>query len=81
MAPAKVLGIFGMSRDTREEDLREEFGRFGTLEDVVLIRDRRTGESKRFAFIYFTTVDEATKARDALNGTVRACAGRMGLTC
>jgi len=37
----------------------------------MLIRDRRTGESKRFGFIYFKEIESAAKAREALNGTVR----------
>jgi len=66
--PGKVLGIFGLSGDTRESDLRDEFGRFGDLEDCVLIMDRRTGLSKRFGFVYFKREEDASKAKESLNG-------------
>jgi len=67
-APSKVLGIFGLNASTREEDLREEFSRFGELESCTLITDKRTGESKRFGFIYFKNQDDATKAKESLTG-------------
>lgn len=70
--PSKVLGMFGMSRHTREADMRDIFGKFGELEDVLLIRDRRSGESKRFGFAYFKTIEDAARAREDLNGTVRS---------
>jgi len=66
--PGKVLGIFGLSGETRESDLRDEFGRFGELEECVLIMDRRTGLSKRFGFVYFKREEDATKAKESLNG-------------
>jgi len=66
--PGKVLGIFGLSGETRETDLRDEFSRFGELEDCVLIMDRRSGLSKRFGFVYFKREEDATKAKETLNG-------------
>lgn len=59
-----------MSRDTREGDLEDLFGKYGRVEKVVIIRDKYTGESRRFAFIYMAEVEDASVARDAINGTV-----------
>jgi transformer-2 protein len=39
------------------------------LEQVSLITDRRTGESKCYAFVNCVTTEDAAKAKEALNGT------------
>ena len=36
-----MLGIFGLSLRTDEDRLRDVFGRFGELEKVALVMDRR----------------------------------------
>merc|ERR1711934_132566 len=66
--PNRIIGIFGLSGDTRESDLRDTFTKFGPLEDVKLIIDKRTNESKRFGFIYFENQEDAVKAKSELNG-------------
>jgi len=63
-----VLGIFGLSGETRESDLRDEFSRFGDLDECTLIVDKRSGQSKRFGFVYFKREEDATKAKESLNG-------------
>jgi len=67
-SPSKCLGVFGLDGDTTERDLREEFSRYGTLEKADLIIDKRTGQSRRFAFLYFSTVEDARKGKEACNG-------------
>lgn len=67
-APTNVLGVFGLSLRTVEADLQDAFGAYGTIEKVVIVYDNRSQRSRGFGFIYFPTVEEATKARDALNG-------------
>jgi transformer-2 protein len=37
---------------------------------VVIIYDRRTGESKRFGFVYFKHQEDAIKAKEGLSGLV-----------
>jgi len=66
--PGKVLGIFGLSGETKEADLRDEFSRFGELEECTLIIDKRSGQSKRFGFVYFKREEDAGKAKESLNG-------------
>jgi len=56
--------VFGLNATTTEEDLQEEFSRYGKLERVVLITDRRTGQSKCFGFLYFEALDAAAKAKE-----------------
>ncbi|KAJ2861307.1 transformer 2 beta, partial [Coemansia asiatica] len=37
--PSRVLGIFGMSKFTNEQNLQEVFGKFGPIEKIQVIRD------------------------------------------
>ena len=67
--PSKCLGVFGLNFTTTERDLDREFGRFGKIEKVHVVLDGPTKRSRGFAFIYFESVEDAEKARDALNGT------------
>ncbi|CAJ0577181.1 unnamed protein product, partial [Mesorhabditis spiculigera] len=68
-APSRCLGVFGLSRYTTEEVLRDVFGIYGRIEKVDLIKDRPTGESRGFGFIYFDKLEEATEAKERLTGT------------
>ena len=55
---------------TDERELQEIFGRprYGDLADIKIIRDHATGRSKCFAFVYYTTIKGAQRARNDLNG-------------
>eukprot|EP01120_Amphizonella_sp_Union-15-10_P016273 TRINITY_DN8522_c1_g1_i1.p1 TRINITY_DN8522_c1_g1~~TRINITY_DN8522_c1_g1_i1.p1 ORF type:complete len:243 (-),score=25.39 TRINITY_DN8522_c1_g1_i1:168-803(-) len=66
--PCKVLGVFGLHPRTKESDLKSEFTRYGNLNEINLITDHRTGQSKCFAFVYFDDVDDARKAKENMNG-------------
>lgn len=39
--PSAVLGVFGLSIRTREQDLDDEFSRFGRVEKVTIVYDQR----------------------------------------
>lgn len=39
--PSEVVGVFGLSVQTRESDLDHEFSRFGTVESVNIVYDQR----------------------------------------
>ncbi|CAM9150697.1 unnamed protein product [Discosporangium mesarthrocarpum] len=47
------LFIGGISWQTTEEGLRYHFGKFGTLADVALMKDKYTGHPRGFGFIKF----------------------------
>lgn len=66
---AKKVFVGGLNWDTDEQSLESSFGTFGQIEELKLIRDRETGRSKGFAFITFSTPNEAQDAIDQLNGT------------
>lgn len=45
-----------------EDDLRNYFSSFGSLESVRIIRNFKTGDSKGYAFVTYTNADEAKAA-------------------
>jgi len=66
--PSNVLGVFGLSIRTQERDLDEEFSRFGRVEKVTIVYDQRSDRSRGFGFIKMSTVEEATRCIQELNG-------------
>ena len=50
-----------------EEQIRELFGQYGTVEKASIITDRQTGRSRGFAFVEMPDDGEAQAAIDALN--------------
>jgi RNA recognition motif-containing protein len=68
--PSSVLGVFGLSIRTQERDLEEEFNRYGRVEKVTIVYDQRSDRSRGFGFIRMSTVEEATKCIESLNGIV-----------
>lgn len=61
--------VGNMSYDTNEEDLRQAFEEFGTVESVKIIFDRDTDRSKGFGFLDMDDDDAARTAIAKLNGT------------
>ncbi|KAJ1627767.1 hypothetical protein T492DRAFT_1022313 [Pavlovales sp. CCMP2436] len=57
-----------LSDDVTDQDLRELFRRFGSIQRVYLAKDRETGLSRGFAFINFYERDDAQKSIDKLDG-------------
>ena len=53
---------------TSEDDLRQQFERFGAVGRVDIISDRETGRSKGFAFVEMPNDAEASAAIEALDG-------------
>ena len=51
-----------------EDDLRAMFVEFGKLEEVKIIKDRSSGQSKGFGFVEMPSNSEADQAIKALNG-------------
>jgi len=64
----KYTNVFvkNFADDTTEEALRTKFGEFGTITNIVIMRDE-SGKSKGFGFINFDDAIEAGKAVDAMN--------------
>ena len=65
---SNCLGVFGLSTlYTTEQELKDEFSRFGPLEKVQLVRNELTGCSKGYAFVYFESVEDAKAAKEAMS--------------
>ncbi|EPS74452.1 hypothetical protein M569_00302, partial [Genlisea aurea] len=67
--PTHVLVVRGLDENADEEMLRYEFSKHAPLKDLRLVRDKFTHVSRGFAFIHFHSVENATKALEATNGT------------
>lgn len=51
-----------------ENFLRKEFSRFGIVKNLKLCKHHETQKSKGFAFVTFTTPEEAKRAIDEMDG-------------
>ena len=61
--------VGNLNYDTREENLREAFAPYGTIDDAVVITDRETGRSRGFGFVEIGDDSAARSAIEGLNGT------------
>jgi nucleolin len=67
------LFVAGLPESITEEALREIFeATGGKVTNVSLPRDRATGRVRGFGFVTFSTPEEATTARDSLDGSLQA---------
>ncbi|XP_046397419.1 RNA-binding protein 45 [Ischnura elegans] len=51
-----------------EEDFRESFEKYGTIEEIWVVKTRTTGEPKGVAYIKFSKTSEAALAMEEMNG-------------
>lgn len=61
MSQARLF-VGNLSYQTGENDLQDYFAQAGTIKSVNLMMDKITGKSRGFAFIEFSTPEEAQKA-------------------
>ena len=67
--------VGGLPYLATESHLNSLFTVHGTTKSIRIIKDKFTGQSRRFGFVEMSTVAEAMAAIAALNGT--RLAGRM----
>ena len=60
--------VGNLSYEINQEDLREVFSKYGTVQRVYLPAERETGRPKGFAFVDMDTEVEEDKAIQALDG-------------
>jgi len=63
------LFVGGLSRDTRDEDLRAAFSPYGVVTDAVVVVDRDTGASRGFGFVTMENRKDGPVAIQALHNT------------
>jgi len=61
------LFVGGLSWGTDDNALRAKFEEYGTVEEVIIIRDRETGRSRGFGFVTLSSEEEAEAAIADLN--------------
>ena len=64
------IHVGNLSSDVTEDDLRKEFESFGQVTSVQIVKDRRSGQSKGFAFVEMASQDEGDAAIAGLHGKI-----------
>ncbi|GAB2267967.1 Serine/arginine-rich splicing factor sc35 [Dionaea muscipula] len=64
------LLVLNITFRTTADDLFPLFDKYGKVVDIFIPRDRRTGDSRGFAFVRYKYADEAQKAVERLDGKV-----------
>lgn len=60
--------IGNLSYEVTQENLKEVFAEYGTVDRVQLPTDRETGQPRGFGFVEMATEDQETAAIEALDG-------------
>ncbi|KAJ0465389.1 putative RNA recognition motif domain, nucleotide-binding alpha-beta plait domain superfamily [Helianthus annuus] len=68
------LFVAGLSWSVDEKSLKEAFSSFGEVSEVRIMYDKDSGRSRGFGFVNFSREDEASSAKDAMDG--KALLGR-----
>lgn len=72
--PNQKLFIGGLAWEATDEDLKAAFASFGEVTSASVVRYADTGRSKGFGFVEYSTVEDATKAKEGMDG--KEIAGR-----
>ncbi|XP_076108370.1 uncharacterized protein LOC143076467 [Mytilus galloprovincialis] len=67
-APSNILCVLGLDFEVETEHLQEMFGKYGPIERVHIVRDKKTGKSRGYAFVEYKTQEDAVKAKEHLHG-------------
>ncbi|KAM5585590.1 hypothetical protein ABKV19_004799 [Rosa sericea] len=67
--PGRNLFVAGFSFLTTERDLEWKFSSYGRVQDVRIVRDKRSGDSRGFGFLTLETDEDADAAIRALDET------------
>ncbi len=64
----KRLYVGNLGFDVTDKELEELFGQAGTVENVTIITDRATGQSRGFGFVEMATTADSQKAIQQFDG-------------
>ena len=64
----KKLYVGNIPYEMSGEDIKKEFSDYGEVSDVFIVKDRRTGRPRGFAFVTFAEGDAADRAVAEMNG-------------
>jgi len=65
---ATKLFVAGLAYSMTNDELRDLFAEFGTVESAQIIVDRETNRSKGFGFVEMSSEEESKNAIQSLNG-------------
>ena len=68
--------VGGIALGVDQQDIRDEFGKFGDVDDVFLPQDRDTGKPRGFGFVTFRDARDAEDAAKGMNGYATHSASR-----
>lgn len=68
MQKNKKLYVGSLPYSVTEDELRNIFAGFGTVESARVITDKFTGQSKGFGFVEMASADDALRAIEGVNG-------------
>jgi len=66
---SKKIYVGNLPFSSTEDDLKDVFGRHGTVQSVSVITDRETGRPRGFAFVEMEEASAADDAIRALDGS------------
>jgi len=64
------LYVKNLDDGVSDDDLRNEFAAMGTITSARVMRDHKTGISRGFGFVCFSTPDDSTRAVNEMNGKI-----------
>lgn len=68
MQKKKKLYVGSLPYSVTEDELRNIFAGYGTVESARIIKDKFTDQSKGFGFVEMASAEEAQKAIEGING-------------
>jgi RNA recognition motif-containing protein len=60
--------VGNLPREVTEEELRQEFGTFGAVTSVNIVKDKYSGQPRGFGFVEMAVVSEGQAAIAGVNG-------------
>ncbi|GHT90914.1 hypothetical protein FACS1894122_02320 [Alphaproteobacteria bacterium] len=63
----KKLHVGNLAYSVSDDNLREAFSQFGTVQSATVVKDRVSGRSKGFGFVEMSTDAEAAAAIEKMN--------------